>query len=208
MIVYVESNFVLELALLQSGHRACSEIVEMAERREIRLVLPAVSVIEPYDTWGRRSRDRRERLRLLTGEIQQLARSEPLGDLEDRARELLATLATSVDDEKRRLDDTLVRVLGVAEIISVTGDILTRAIGLQATLFDGPHDAIIYAAVSEHLAAAPDEPKLFINLNSKDFRKPEIEDELESFGCKLLPAFDQGLGYIRDQVGRTRGPGP
>ena len=51
MIVYLESNFVLELAFLQAEHEECSAILRLAETGEIRLVLPAFSIGEPYETW-------------------------------------------------------------------------------------------------------------------------------------------------------------
>lgn len=43
MIVYVESNFVLELALRQEEHGACERILEHAEANHIELVIPAYS---------------------------------------------------------------------------------------------------------------------------------------------------------------------
>ncbi len=43
MRVYVETNFVLELALQQEQHAACEAILQLAEARQIALVLPAYS---------------------------------------------------------------------------------------------------------------------------------------------------------------------
>ena len=44
MIVYVESNFVLELAFLQEEYESCMELLRLAESRDIHLVLPAFSI--------------------------------------------------------------------------------------------------------------------------------------------------------------------
>ena len=60
MIVYLESNFVLELAFLQAEHEHCSALLRLSESGEIRLVLPAFSIGEPYETWVRRSKRRRD----------------------------------------------------------------------------------------------------------------------------------------------------
>ncbi len=60
MIVYVESNFVLELAFLQEEYESCLELLHLAESEAIHLVLPAFSVGEPYEVWVRRSKQRRE----------------------------------------------------------------------------------------------------------------------------------------------------
>lgn len=48
MNVYVESNFVLQLALLQEFHASCEAIVNLCEAGCARLVIPAFSLIEPY----------------------------------------------------------------------------------------------------------------------------------------------------------------
>ncbi len=58
MIVYVESNFVLELAFLQEEHESCDELITLAESHSIKLVVPAFSIVEPYDVLVRRSRQR------------------------------------------------------------------------------------------------------------------------------------------------------
>ncbi|MGB6295983.1 MAG: hypothetical protein WBF90_07325 [Rivularia sp. (in: cyanobacteria)] len=44
MDVYVESNFVLELALLQEQHKSCQELLDLAEIKKIRLIVPAFSL--------------------------------------------------------------------------------------------------------------------------------------------------------------------
>ena len=49
MIVYVESNFVLELAFLQEESEDCSEILQLAEAQRIELVFPSFCVGEPYE---------------------------------------------------------------------------------------------------------------------------------------------------------------
>ncbi|MBD2313891.1 hypothetical protein H6G20_19670 [Desertifilum sp. FACHB-1129] len=37
-------------------------------------------------------------------------------------------------------------------------------------------------------------------LDSKDFSNPTIIDELNSYNCRLLFRFDDGLGYIQSQI--------
>lgn len=47
MIVYIESNFVLELAYLQEEHESCTKILNLSEADNIELVIPAYCVGEP-----------------------------------------------------------------------------------------------------------------------------------------------------------------
>lgn len=58
MNVYVESNFVLELGLLQHECRSCEEILRLCEEGLIRLTLPSYSLIEPYETIARKQKQR------------------------------------------------------------------------------------------------------------------------------------------------------
>ena len=45
--VYVESNFILELAFLQEQHQACLRILELTEQGSIRLAVPAYCIGMP-----------------------------------------------------------------------------------------------------------------------------------------------------------------
>ncbi|HEX8451174.1 MAG TPA: hypothetical protein VF647_03700 [Longimicrobium sp.] len=60
MIVYAESNFLLELAYLQEEHESCEEILALAESGRIRLLLPAFAVVEARMSVLRQARRRVE----------------------------------------------------------------------------------------------------------------------------------------------------
>lgn len=53
MNVYVESNFVLGLALAQEQFESCEEILSLCEAGRIRLDVPAFSLAEPNETLAR-----------------------------------------------------------------------------------------------------------------------------------------------------------
>jgi len=57
MNVYVETNFVLELALLQEQQESCQQLLNLAEADRINLILPAFSFTEPYETLIRREKN-------------------------------------------------------------------------------------------------------------------------------------------------------
>lgn len=59
MIVYVETNFVLEVALGQEQAEAAAEILNRAEGGEIELAIPYLSLVEPFSTVTKRHRDRK-----------------------------------------------------------------------------------------------------------------------------------------------------
>jgi hypothetical protein len=76
MNLYVESNFILELALEQEQYESCQSIVELGIRQKIHLVLPAFSIAETYETVIRRAKQREKLTREIVLEIQQLSRSK------------------------------------------------------------------------------------------------------------------------------------
>lgn len=200
MIVYVESNFVLELAALQEQHRACEEIVRLAERRAVRLVLPAFSVAEPYDVLRRRSAERAQLRDQLSRHIALLSRNASyetqLGQLGDVAKLLME----SGRDERSRLDETLIRLLDTCEVVPVGPDTLRTAIRVQVERELAAQDSIIYASVMDHLASARPGPKCFLNRNAKDFLTPAILEDLRRFDCRLLSSFTDGLAFIQAQL--------
>jgi predicted nucleic acid-binding protein len=77
VIVYVETNFVLQLALRQEEAGAADAILERAKRASIKLVLPAFSLSEPFSTLTYRALERRGIYNSLTQQLALLSRSEP-----------------------------------------------------------------------------------------------------------------------------------
>src|SRR4051812_8314372 len=75
MLVYVESNFVLELALWQEQSDAAKLILQRAESGQLQLAFPAFSLSEPYHTLIRRERDRKALIRSINEQMGQLSRS-------------------------------------------------------------------------------------------------------------------------------------
>jgi len=48
--IYVESNFVLELPLLQEQYASCEDILRLCQAGKAQLIIPAYSLVEPYET--------------------------------------------------------------------------------------------------------------------------------------------------------------
>ena len=116
MIVYAESNFTLELALLRSQSDSCEALIKLAESGEIQLVIPAFSGSEPYESMVRRSKDRQSIHGQLGKEIDELSRSSPYSGITESAEGITSILSKSVREEKSRLDETLLRLTQIARM--------------------------------------------------------------------------------------------
>ncbi|MEK6282614.1 MAG: PIN domain-containing protein [Acidobacteriota bacterium] len=197
MIVYVESNFILELAYLQEEHENCGRILKLAESGKIQLILPAFAIAEPFAAWVGRKR-RRELLHSeLTQELRELGRSEPYVGSREEFKDITKTLLVSGEEEKSRLDAAIGQILKESELIAIEADVIISAIEIQARNRLSPQDSIIYASVLSHVTEiSKEEPKCFITKNSRDFADPDIVQELLEFGCDLGTNFGEGYGLI------------
>ena len=202
MNVYIESNFVLELALLQEQSRSCEEILGLAEDGRIQLVVPAYSLIEPYETLIRTEMNRRRIWSELNNQIGQIARNKQLKTQLHDFENTTALLLRAVVEDKKRLESVRSRLLQSACVIPMDTSVLKRATEHEQELKLSPQDAHIYSAVLGHLEQTEDGSSYFLNRNRKDFDEPNIVEQLKSYGCKLLPSFDNGLLYVKNQLSR------
>jgi len=201
MIIYAESNFVLELALLQAEHQSCKKILSLCQVGNVHLVLPAICLTEPLETLIRRTKNRKSLAYQLEIEVKQLSRTALYSVQLDTLQEIVALLLQSREDEMRRLFGELEKILKVAEIVPMVPEILALATDFQSALKLPPQDSIVFASVVHHLNTAKGSiPKCFLNLNSKDFNHLDIKTTLESHNCKLLFSFEKGYNYIQNQI--------
>lgn len=201
MVVYVESNFLLELALLQESHESCQEILNLAKAQQIRLVLPSFCLGEPYEAFHRRDKRRREVSDKLSVEIREMSRSLPYRSLNDETQGFVGSIVQSIEDEQNRLNDLFRNELDSIELVQMDADLIKLSLDCQSSVGLSSQDAIVFASVIKHLEQLPkDDLKCFITKNSKDFRDPDIEDQLAASSCKLLFNFDAGLGYMKSKI--------
>jgi len=194
MNVYVESNFVLELAWLQEEHGSCEKILAFCENKKAKLILPAYSIGETYETLGRHQRKRRLLNSELETELNQLKRSHLHKD-KIETYQMISVLLENDAEENQSFLQSHRRLLELAEIIPLTKEVLLSATQAPAKL-KSPQDSIVYASILQHLRIHTNETSCFINKNSKDFNDPDVVDELKKNNCKLLFSFKNGYDYI------------
>jgi predicted nucleic acid-binding protein len=204
MIVYAESNFVLELALLQEQHAACEALLDLCARGRIRLLLPSFAMIEPFGALFRRKAEHRAAKLPVDAALRELGRTATLATPVSEAQEVLQyLLVTNSDDELQRWKEARSRIAAVAELIPFDERVLPVAVAVEDQFELPPPDALIYASVWSHLNQTRPPRSCFLNRNARDFTKPGLVTELETLGCKFLPAFDQGLSFVLGMLGRN-----
>ena len=201
MIVYVETNFVLEVAFAQEQSGSCQDILSLAESGAVDLAIPAFSIAEAYETQNRRRRLRNELCDDIERELDLLFHSEQYSEIASSGGEVSARLRQSAEEDKERLDDVLVKVLDCAITIPVGVEVLKSAIEFQDFLELKPADSIIHASVLNHMSSALMETKCFLNKNSRDFNTPNIREQLRTYNCRLISSFSDGLRFIQSSLG-------
>ncbi len=200
MNVYVETNFVLELAFQQEQFVSCEQILQLGEAGGIKLVIPAYSLAEPHEKLIRQANSRKELQRKLRDELQQLSRTASYMSRISSIQDIANLLVQSNEEDQQRFVQYRERLLESAEVIALTADILTEAAVGEEGYTLKPQDALVYASVITHIRQNQPQIACFLNRNTKDFDSPNIVDELNRFNCRMIPRFDQGYGFIRSQL--------
>ncbi|HEX2202451.1 MAG TPA: hypothetical protein VHG91_04095 [Longimicrobium sp.] len=197
MIVYAETNFILEVALLQEESENCEQILRLAEEGLIRLVLPAFSFVEPHGALNVRKAQRNRVKPELGSVLRELGRTAPYAPQVAVIKPVLHNLLqNSTSEETSRLQAARARIAAAAEVISLDQAILVSAAEYERAYRLSPQDAVVYASVRAHLERERPATSCFLNRNANDFDVPDLTADLRRFRCKMLTHFDQGYGYI------------
>lgn len=200
MTAYVETNFVLELALQQEECDTCAEIVSLATQGRIDLAVPAFSLAEPHLAILLKEKARSTLRRDLDSHLRDLARSKQHRAVPTDFAALGAVLAASAQSERDGVRATVSDLARTADVIALDASILNSALEVQVEFGMSGQDAIVLASVLYHLNAHQPSQSCFLNRNTKDFDDPDIREKLASYGCKFFGNFEQGLRYVVAQT--------
>ena len=210
MIVYVESNFLLELARQQEQAASAEEILRLAEHGGVDLAFPTFAACEPFSTLTYYSAQRNRFVNQeLLPQLRDLSRLEPQRGHVPLLQQLQHTLLTLGRSEMERLEATVARLMRAGRSIPLTAPVFEEARFSRSSLGLSVQDAIVYALVLTDLRRRPKKtPKCFLSTNLNDFGDPAIKGELARFHCEFKAKFDAGLAYIWSRTGLTRRRGP
>lgn len=199
MNVYIETNFILELAFQQEHCNACEALLVLSEQQVCQLILPAYSLAEPHEKLKRQATIRKGLQQQLNNELVQLRRNSGNAGRIDSLTNITQFLIQSSVDDWQRFSAYRKRLLATAEIIPLTASILNQATDYENT-FGSSQDAIVYTSVLHHLQQHKSDQSCFLNKNRKDFDDPVLREELDLLRCKLITNFDHGLHFVKNNT--------
>lgn len=196
MIVYLESNFLLEIALDQEQATSALALLALGERRMLDLVIPVFALVEPFSTITHRARERRRLIGDLSRSLADLRRSNSYQSEATLVASAVAGLASIAQREQTSLQSAIQRVLTVARRLDLSRTAFSQAQVYQARYGLSPQDSIVYATIITDLQMkSSSDPTCFITRNSKDFDAPDITAELSLYQCRLFFSFEEGVRY-------------
>jgi predicted nucleic acid-binding protein len=182
VIVYVETNFLLEIAYLQERRASCDEILQLAKARQLTLALPAFSAAEARATWRRRDSVRRDFQFALQKHIREISRSEPFRKLSDQSRDVIAAFVADAEESRDRLETAIQAIESAGTLIPLNGEIVSIARLYELYYSPSPQDALVLASVRSHAERETD-AKCFVSQDAKGFANPTVYDELSAVNC-------------------------
>ena len=198
MIVYVETNFLLEIAFQQESYQSCEEIIRFASSGSISLVLPSCSIAEAYLGWHGVTSRRHKFQAELQNHLREMSRSAAYRGLVDQYRNVLEALVAGREESRNHLLAVIASVEADGTTIPLTTEILLLVDLHEDAYSLSPQDALVLASVKSH-AEQRSGPKCFVT-KDKDFNKPAIREEL-GVECELLMNFDAAVAYIKNSLG-------
>ena len=201
MIAYVESNFILEVALEQGQAQAAQAIIKLAEEGAIEILFPAFAIGEPYSKLAYRNVDKENVYKMLLAQLDNLQLVGLSGASEFPLALVYSELAKIRRKEVDTLENVIERLLIVGLSIPTDIDVFKASRIYQVNYGLSPQDAIVYAAVIANLRLQePARTKCFLSRDEVFKKEPKIKDELAQFQCRFIPSFAGGLEYIRSVV--------
>jgi hypothetical protein len=196
MNVYVESNFVLELALEQEECDSCAEIIQLASRRQVKVLIPAFSLAEPHQAIAGKAKVRSRLGEELRAHLGELGRSKPHREMPVTFGALPVALVERAQFEREGVRRAVSELIQTAEVIPLDSGILRSAAEMETEYALSGQDAIVLASVLFHLETTTPADSCFVNRNSKDFDDPDIRERLDELNCKFFSRFASALAHI------------
>jgi predicted nucleic acid-binding protein len=198
MNVYIESNFLLELAFDQEERESCHQILRLCERRKAALIVPAFCLVESYHALVGRHGGRREILQDVKNHFTHLARSKKYAnDVRTLLPDLTRLLVATIEEETKSFRKALGRILKTVQVIPLDPLVLKTATRFEDAQHLGSQDSIVLASVLRHLRYSERRAACFLTRDRKHFDKPDIVKLLRQHGCALLVGFSSGLRHIK-----------
>jgi hypothetical protein len=132
MNVYVESGFVLTLALQQDDYQTANKILDHARQGRITLKIPAFSLSEPYATVQFRANSRHRLIDDLRKEIRELGRKQPHASMAAELGPYIIQMSGVLQSHFDSMETVILELSRHCELLPLNAEVLARAASYRA----------------------------------------------------------------------------
>jgi predicted nucleic acid-binding protein len=195
VIVYVETNFLLELALQQEQHASCEELLRLAESKAITLSIPAFSVLEATQRLRSMKVERGKLQKEVNYQGHEINRTHGFGK-EAAFAAVADALVRHVQQAELSLAQLEARLFQVVRFLPLDAAVAAELSKCIEDYKLKPPDATVLASVMKDPQLGQ-ERSCFLNRNTEDFDRLSIVDLLKQRNCTLIGHFDHGLRHVQ-----------
>lgn len=203
MIIYLETNFLLELALRREQSGSCRQLLDWCADQKHSLYLPVYALAEARSAFRRRERTRFGLVDDLKAQARDLARLRGSSDLAHSCEDTGSALGASIDHERASLNTLVEELLLSASFIALDHAVVERAEDLRRqSLIAGDGDLLVFASVVRNLEdrqrAGTMAESIFITRDA-DFGG-DAAKWLRPFSCELLNSYDAAVARLKESL--------
>lgn len=198
-ILYIETNFLMSIA---TGRDPEANNLLVSVPTSVSIAIPSICCMESLSALEDEIKRRNRFFSELEKQISQLKRdltSPSAQSLVFHLEEALNENEALINDVNTRLFAALELLATKIEIIQLTSDILRESLNLTFIEQD-PTDNLILHCILNHAGLHPNEVKVFLSNNTKEFGLPKVRDALQQAGVtKYFSRTPDFLGWFQSQ---------
>ncbi len=198
MILYLETNGILDLALRQERSARTQELIELTRQGVLGLCVPAMALAESYYPLRERLqvlRDYRGMTNEMTGSMAR-SQAETYREIVAVGNELENRVGAIIDQERSSLRQCLIQLTDIADDIPLSSAIVRAGIDLMLARDLTEFDAMICASILQHAAGVPaNRPKAFLSYDMD--LVPVMYTEFRQAGVITFSDAEQCIAYVQ-----------
>lgn len=204
--VYVETNYLLNIARKQEESIYSSKILRAAKNKKITLKLPVYCIAESYSALQKRHESfkslRNEAENVLNDLVRSLNRSKLHKSAYEIYKNLPVAIQGIIQNEITQLDKAIINILKSAEVLICSRKVHYRGI-IFRTALKIPHemDAAIIASIVEDIKTDKFTNKVFITTD-KNLLTVELRKLLQQQKCIHFSSFKKAYKFIENKADR------
>lgn len=198
MILYVETNFLMSIA---KGQDELAENFLQNIPISVSLVIPSICYVESLATLEQEDKYNEDFIRRLDIQVNEAARDKTSQNAQlvvNSLKQAKITFLQRKNDTEKRFYIALTQLFSKAEEIPLTTEIIHES-RVKNILEKHLMDKFIIGCIVHHARLHPDETKIFLSANSKEFGRREVIEILRDSGIQYFNKTQNFLGWLQSQ---------